>query len=567
MTGGDLLNRRSFLKSALASAFVTRWPVEAGARRQAATSVLVRDNRTTLYNGITLPTEWPPRRFYPDADPVTAPYLADPPEVIPIDVGRQLFVDDFLIQETTMMRSCHAADYHPASPVLRPQTDWETRDEHADRTNRTRNPAAMVFSDGVFFDPSDRLFKMWYMGGYLMTTCYAVSSDGITWQRPSLDVVPGTNIVTRGGRDSSTVWLDLETKNPDERFKMADYQARTLFLRASRDGVHWRRIGETGISGDRTTFFYNPFRDVWVFGVRDNLTKDRGRYRRYWETRQFESASWSSSDPVAWMRADSHDIVRPGYAKAPELYNLDCVAYESVLLGLFTIWRGESATREKINEVTAGFSRDGFHWHRPDRRAFAGVSETEGAWNWANVQSAGGCCLVAGDKLYFYVSGRQGVPGSAEPGACSTGLATLRRDGFASMDWLPEQAAVIRRGASGTAGELVTRPLRFSGSYLFVNADLADGELRVEVLGRRGEKLAPFTLDACAPVRGSGTRMPVSWNERPTLADLAGEPVRFRFSLSRGRLYAFWVSPWPTGESRGYVAAGGPGFSGLTDTR
>ena len=26
--------------------------------------------------------------------------------------------------------------------------------------------------------------------------------------------------------------------------------------------------------------------------------------------------------------------------------------------------------REKINEVTVGFSRDGFHWDRPDRRSF-----------------------------------------------------------------------------------------------------------------------------------------------------------------------------------------------------
>ena len=32
--------------------------------------------------------------------------------------------------------------------------------------------------------------------------------------------------------------------------------------------------------------------------------------------------------------------------------------------------------------------------------------------------------------------------------------------------------------------------------------------------------------------------------------------------MTRGRLYAFWVSPWPTGESRGYPAAGGPEFSG-----
>ena len=39
-----------------------------------------------------------------------------------------------------------------------------------------------------------------------------------------------------------------------------------------------------------------------------------------------------------------------------------------------------------------------------------------------------------------------------------------------------------------------------------------------------------------------------------------------RFTLRRGRLYAFWVSPERSGASHGYVAAGGPGFTGPTDT-
>ena len=55
----------------------------------------------------------------------------------------------------------------------------------------------MLFSDGVFYDPDDRLFKMWYMGGYSQNTCYAMSPDGIAWNKPALDVVQGTNIVTK----------------------------------------------------------------------------------------------------------------------------------------------------------------------------------------------------------------------------------------------------------------------------------------------------------------------------------------------------------------------------------
>ena len=57
----------------------------------------------------------------------------------------------------------------------------------------------------------------------------------------------------------------------------------------------------------------------------------------------------------------------------------------------------------------------------------------------------------------------------------------------------------------------------------------------------------------------------VTW-KAAGLGALAGKPVRFRFHLRNGRLYAFWVSPDASGASHGYVAAGGPGFAGPVDT-
>ena len=188
--------------------------------------------------------------------------------MIPIDLGRQLFVDDFLIEETSMARTFHSAEYYADNPVLRPSTEWERYDEYAERTKTRSNPAAMPFSDGVFYDPHERIFKMWYMGGYNQNTCYAVSHDGITWDRPALDVVPGTNIVRKGPRDSSTVWLDLNERDPARRYKMARWYDHYMEVFASADGVHWRAMGRTGLTGDRTTFFYNPFRRVWVYSLR-----------------------------------------------------------------------------------------------------------------------------------------------------------------------------------------------------------------------------------------------------------------------------------------------------------
>jgi hypothetical protein len=531
--------------------------------RRAAAATLAGE---VLYNGITLGSPWPPRLKYPDDHPVLPPYLSEPPAVIPIDVGRQLFVDDFLIEQTNLRRVWHTPVYHAGNPVLRPERPWEINNEHADRTQQAPNPTTMVFSDGVFYDPADRLFKMWYMGGYGMTTCLATSTDGITWTRPALDVVAGTNIVSTIRRDSGTVWLDQFERARDRRFKMALFTDAKMSLLVSPDGVHWRPIGETPFTFDRSTVFYNPFRQVWCFSLRDNErpTSISGRYRRYWESRAFEpSADWNGVPPVAWVKADSRDFALPG--TTPELYNLDCVAYESVMLGLFAIWRGEPPEREKINEITVGFSRDGFHWHRPDRRTFLPVSDARGSWNWANVQSAGGGCLIDGDRLLFYVSGRQGVAGSSAPGVCTTGVATLRRDGFASMDWGTDRGEPVRQLDGWREGMLTTRPIRFAGSHLFVNVDLPDGgELRAEVLDRAGQVRAPFTRDNCVALRDGGTRRAITWRGA-SLSALAGEAVRFRFTCTRGRFYAFWVSRTAGGHSDGFPAAGGPEFSGPVD--
>jgi hypothetical protein len=548
-----VISRREFLHGAAATLLL---PTGAAARQQ------------TLYNGITIGSPWPPNRTLPDEHATRPPYLADRPAVVPIDVGRQLIVDDFLIDHTTMSRTYHKAVYHATNPVLAPEHEWEVYDDVAARTRKLGNPSAMVFSDGVFFDPRDRKFKIWYMAGYGRYTCAAESTDGISWVKPRFDVKPGTNIVHTQPRDSSTVWLDQFETNPAHRFKMSYWRDFTLMLGVSPDGVHWTDIGTTGRANDRSTFFYNPFRRVWCFGVRADQFdgSQSGRYRRYFETADFTAArNWAGRTPVAWVKADSRDRGRPGLSERPELYNLDCVGYESLMLGLFNIWRGESLDREKINEIEVGFSRDGFHWHRPDRSTFIGVSQTPGAWNWANIQSAGGCCLVVGDHLYFYVSGRQGRPGTSDPGVCTTGLATLRRDGFASMDWLPGEGGIIRgRIGDGAAGTLTTRPVRFTGKHLFVNADL-QGELRVEVLDRAGTVIAPLTSSACVPVKGNATKLAVRWNVGD-LSPLVNREVRFRFSMTRGRLYAFWVSPRPSGESRGYPAAGGPEFSGPIDS-
>ena len=507
-----------------------------------------------LYNGIELPAQWPPRRAKLTREPMRPPYLAKPPAVISIDVGRQLFVDDFLIESSTLTRTFHRAEYHPQSPVLKPDRPWEST------VSRGRQvPCAMVFSDGVWYDPDDERFKMWYMGGYVLATCFARSRDGLAWEKPELGIKPPTNVVHEGRRDSATVWLDHFAKNPKRRYKLfVTHVTPTgwrVFVHASPDGLRWGKVlAQSEKVGDRTTVFHNPFRRKWVYSIRIGYP-GMGRARSYRECDDpVAGAEWTPEEAALWIGADTRDRPRADLKTTPQLYNLDAVAYESLMLGLFTIWPGQPKDRAKPNYICLGYSRDGFHWHRPDPRPFAGVSERYGDWNWGNVQSAGGGCLVVGDKLYFYVSARAGERGSSTSGVCTTGLAVLRRDGFASM------------GAGEDGGTLTTRPLRFKGKHLFVNVTAPEGELRVEILDERGAVIAPFTRANCAPVAADSVLQPITWEGAKDLATLAGKTVRFRFHLTRGRLYAFWVSPDASGASHGYVAAGGPGFTGPTDT-
>jgi hypothetical protein len=109
-----------------------------------------------------LQSPWPPFRRRLERELEFPPYLQKPPAVIPIDVGRQLFVDDFLIEESNLDRSYHSASYIEGNPVLAPATEWDKRDvpprSRAGRRGRQRCRSAT----GVWFDPVDRRFKIWY---------------------------------------------------------------------------------------------------------------------------------------------------------------------------------------------------------------------------------------------------------------------------------------------------------------------------------------------------------------------------------------------------------------------
>lgn len=520
-----------------------------------------------LYNGIELPAQWPPRYEEPQkAQKMAVPYLTQKPSVIPINVGRQLFVDDFLVAESDMSFDCHTPNFFSGNPVLEPTEKWEETIEGA--------PYAAPFSDGIWYDENDGKFKLWYLAGagiihkqdkQTFYTGYAESLDGKHWIKPTLSIFKNTNIVDSCNRDAATIWLDKQAKNPNERFKMFNVERRPtdrrwqFILKYSADGIHWSNgVAQSGDLYDRSSAFYNPFRDVWCLSMRYG-TSVSSRSRSYLEAADPETAvsmahrirkGVPDKNIHFWFTPDDEEPRNPQFPKVdPGIYNFDCIAYESIMLGQYSVWQGpennvcDSLGIQKKNEVFLGYSRDGFHFSRPSHKPFMAVNEKEGAWNWGNMQSIGGVPLIVGDSLYFYSSGRR-LNKIMWDSYTSTGLATLRRDGFVS------------RGAGKEQKYLVTEPVCFDGKYLFVNADVK-GYLQVEVLDVDGNVIPGFDKKNIKPIKSFNSTKQLMCD----VSSLVGKTVRLRFLMKQGDLYAFWVSPWTTGESRGYTAGGGPGLN------
>ncbi len=516
-----------------------------------------------LYNNIMLPDNFSDRMSYPN----DVPYLKNPPEVINVTVGRQLFVDDFLIEKTDLETEYHKAKKFEGNPVLYPESKLETE---------TTRPVACPKSGGVWYDEEEKKYKMWYEAGWLHKLAYAESDDGINWVRPELDLVPGTNQILPFDPsvkfedkplealqpDSCTFFIDYDAPK-EERYKMAHHGPRwdaAGVVGTSADGIHWKIHGVTGEGGDRCSAFYNPFRKKWVFSIREAWTNGdpyfyTGRTRAYFESDSFtENIEWTAKERKYWLAADKDDIFDPyilsttaykaydtmnkhngGY---PGLYCVDAVGYESIMLGMFEIHQGLSnadfgdSGAPKITELIPMYSRDGFNFSRPNREPLIWASRYRGSWDRGYVQPVGGVCIIHGDELWIYYSGfsgnesmgRNSLQKTAEEWddnetgmyyGGATGIAILRRDGFVSM--------------SGN-GTLLTRKLEFTGKKTMgINAI---GKVKAEILDENGNLIA-----VSKEFNGDSTNHTLEFPDFD-IESLNGEIIRIKFTVD-GKLFAF----------------------------
>ena len=390
----------------------------------------------------------------------------------------------------------------------------------------------------ILFDEQERVFKCWYnpfvvdeqyavtpkekrvfpykAGKREMGVCYAVSKDGIRWEKPELGLVEfnGSTRNNLVARDTWEVGVFKDPRDPDpaRRYKMffKGRQSRQMAAKFSPDGLHWPADVEFPEIAARGDTHNNA---LWV----PELNKYVG-ITRLWTGRERTVGRTESPDFLKWTKAV--EIMRALPGEAPrQIYAMPVFRYANVYLGLVMMYNA-GTTKTFTTEANAvdcelAWSADTVQWERVCPGTPLIPRGPEGSHD-------GGCIYAAAypfphnGEILLYYAGSDGTHDAwREDFLC---LARLRPDGFAGME------------TTGAApGTVVTRRVRCGGNRLSISADAKGGSVRVALPG----------LGLSRPISGNVTDHAVSW---PGAPKLEGREVELRFELRSAKLYSFTFS-------------------------
>lgn len=227
-----------------------------------------------------------------------------------------------------------------------------------------------------------------------------------------------------------------------------------------------------------------------------------------------------------------------------EFYSMLGFHYEGLYLGLMGVFdatfdrtRIGLSNQDGPRHVELVFSRDLQDWHRlPGRVPFIPIGGKEGDWD-AGMIGYTATPIVVGEQIHIYYGGQRLThggrwleelekyrAGTVEP-LSSIGLATLRRDGFVSLN------------AGDEPGTLLTKPFRLPPGPLHLNVDAHQGEVSVVVLSRGGEAIAGF--ERSTSIQGDHQDVQVLW-PGGQLDQLHDKIVRLKITAKNARLFSFW---------------------------
>jgi hypothetical protein len=455
----------------------------------------------------------------------------------------QLFVDDYLVaSKSGVIRSYHAFERYAQNPVLVPTRPYE-------------GSIAYVYGT-VLPGEGGAGYRMWYQsyaGGYGYRILYATSPDGIQWTKPDLGLVnengsTQNNILFRRTSEDHTPQV-IHTPwepNPQRRYKLINYDyGRTppdhttsgYWGSYSSDGIHWTWSGEPDNPvlpdpGDVGQFNWDAHAD-WYIGYPKKFTTVRGFYRRcvgFSATSAFEA--WPTSRMI--LTPDEFDdrwVTQTG--QRTEFYGLSAFAYESMYIGFLWVFQITDGNNDGPIFVELVSSHDGVNWVREEepRPPILGLGAPD-SWEDGMVFTSNHP-LVEGDTIKLWYGGFSST--HSQPGVPETaaiGLATLRKDGFASLDAGASPGAVTTKKLVGTQG-----PLRVNYSYKAVG-----GSLRVEVLDADGLVIPGYGRGDCDVLQGDSVDQQVTWGPLSELP-AAASGICLRFVMQNASVYSFMAGP------------------------
>jgi hypothetical protein len=374
------------------------------------------------------------------------------------------------------------------------------------------------------------------------TSNVAISDDGIHFERPELGIVD-----LGDGKRNNVVWQGIQAHNlvafcdtnpacdPDARFKAVGGTGKnSLYALYSPDGFHWRLAQEAPLAVPGA--FDSANVPLW-----DNAI---GKYRLFSrfveEGRGRAIQSCTSEDFIHWSPPVAHQYDED--APVEQFYTNATVTVpgaQHILMSFPMRYVAERTTPvEDISEMDypgtgrpgmAGMtdgvmmsSRDGVHWKRPFPEAWLRAGLDERNWTHRNTCPAVGILPLQETEWSMYVSEHYGWPDNR------LRRLSLRPWGFAAIS------------ADSRGGEVVTRPLTFSGNHLHINLSTsAVGSVRVELQDAGGNPLPGRTLHDMSHTYGDRLDLQVSWKDGPDVGRLAGQPVRLRFELKDADVYSF----------------------------
>ncbi len=470
------------------------------------------------------------------ADP-SAPALRPPAD---LTGPWHLFVDDYGIEEKTKVsRAYHAFEKSPSNPVLVPEKPWE---------------GSTVYLYGTVLPAEDgNGYRMWYhsWAGGEYHILYATSPDGLHWTKPDLGLVTfdGTthnNILIRRTKEDHNPQVIYTPWDPapERRYKLMNWDyGRTppkntvpgYYGACSPDGIHWTDAPKEPVLrdpiGDVGNFTWDAHAARYI-GYPKEFTDVRGFRRRcvgFDETKDFES--WPA--PSLVLTPDEYDdrwAAQPG--QHTDFYGLCGFAYESQYLGFLWIFRITAAGDDGPVFAELVSSRDGVHWTRQDApRPPVLPLGPAGAWDSGMIYTANSP-LVEGNTVKLYYGGFDATH-AVDSAKGAIGLATLRKDGFASLD------------AGAEEGIVTTTPVRNPGAVLAVNFATHDGgSMRVELVDEKNAVIDGYGREDCLPLSGDSVNQPVQWKTKGALPETP-ENLRLRFILQNSSLYSFNAGAQP----------------------